>query len=309
MNKMHELEKVSFDYVSQSTGLTRSEFVSYDDNSFSIYWFLRVNKLTSLKLYEDDINKLVSNGFLVSSALMHSITKLQPQDFTKMLYDECPFAVAALRVSEMKNCKSATLDSFKNVSSMWFSIQYGINNINLPSYLWWLAKEIVTNITNGDGFFMCTNLSDGVPVMQICFGRYDFVPVRGVVEYEIGNTQDPLLECASKFIELSNINVAFSYTDKVTVLYQLVHLYDIDSTWRFAFMSPIRKRLVLAYEPGDTFLDSLWKCLKEDVEWVVKPSEHLYTSTINIFDMKVDLVKYALNPKNFTDNLKGGTVS
>lgn len=305
MNKLEEIKLLGYQTVSEITDLDKISLMTFNDNLFAVYWFMRVNHLTSLALTETDVDKIMSDGFLASSALMHSIDHLMYDDIDKMLYNTCPLDVALQRISGVPE---ATVEAYSLNGAQkcsWFSIQVGIYSINLPVYLWHAAASIVHSITNGERFFTRVEVFDGIPIVKLSFGRFNFMPSRQIIEYELLNTQDPVFELASDFTNSEFFNRSYSYLEMVTYVYQMIRLYDIDATWRFAFVSPIAARLVLAYEPGDTFLDALWKCLKEDIEWVEKPAEHLYISAIDIFGIKTDLTRYAINPDKFIAQIKG----
>lgn len=308
MNNPLRSEILDLATLTKMTDLSVEELNSFDDELFSYYWFLREHKLTSLKMSESDISNIMSNGFLHSAALMHSIKHLTSTDLEQMLPNLSPFDTALQRVLHLPNCVTTQVNQFQYDSDVnWFSIQYGIYSINLPNYFWWTVDSFVKEITDGDDFVIQVYLVGGnVPVLQLSFGKYDFMEPRQVIEFDLSNSIDPVFECADDLVNTGLLRGNYSYKDKISFVYQLAKLYDIDATWRYAFVSPVGKRTVLAYEPGDTYLDSLWKCLKEDYAWINKPEEHLRNSVVSICGEKLDLISYARNPKAFLEHLHGG---
>lgn len=308
MTKMDEIEKVGLEELTKTIGLTKEEVQEYDDEMLSYYWFLRVNNLTRLKLSASEVKRIVNAGFLSSSAVMHSITHLTQLELESIENDTSPIETSIRQIYALPNCKSEMLDlSYLNYDSNWFSIQFGIYSINLPVYLWWMAVDLVKEMTDGFSFYLnLDNVSGGIPVLMLSFDKYKTSFPKDVVEHEMLNVKDPLLQCADDFLSLGLLRGEYDYKSKIVILYQLVRLYDIDPTWVYALFSPIQNRLVLAYVPGDGFLDTLWRCLEEDVPWVIKSEEHLHKSNIMILDIKVNLVNYALNPTVFVEKLKEG---
>lgn len=308
MSKTDLLERVGYDKVLSVTQLNDIDFELYDDRLFDIYWFLRVNKLIEEIIMPREILLLEQNGFFQSRALMRSIRALSQREMRMLMSDHTPLDIAVERLNDLPGFSSDNYNTLITSDRQnWFSLQWGINSIVLPMYLWTLVPEIVANLVGDLKFFIDVTDSNGVPVIQLSFGKYAFSRVKQVLEFNMPNTDDPVLECAESFLEMGFINDRnFSYVDKVTVIFPIVHLYEFDSAWRYAFVSPIRDRIVHAYEPGDYFFDALWKCLQEDVSWMLKPAEHIHQNIVEVFGVKYDLIKYVTDPERFVTMAKGG---
>lgn len=306
MIKTDEQHGVSLDFVSSVLGIPAEDVEAFGQDNFNVLWFLKTHHLLTFTPDSDGISKIISNGFLKSAALMKSLLQLDQDTLSKMLYDRTPVDIALMKILALTTCgtQEMSFDYFDNTLN-WFSIQYGCYNINLPNYLWWLAVDVVLHVTANEQFFVSTGEVSGLPVIQLSFGKYGFEPVRDCLEYNLLNLTDPLLQAADDFMNLGFVSNSISYLDKVTYVYQLVQLYDLDANWRYAFNSPMVERLVTAYAPGDSFFDALWKCLHDDVDWVVKPVEHLLRSTVDIFGVKADLLDYAIHPSLFIKKIGG----
>ena len=306
MIKTDEQHGVSLDFVSGVLGIPAEDVEAFEQDNFNVLWFLKTHHLLTFTPDSDGISKIISNGFLKSAALMKSLLRLDQDTLSKMLYDRTPVDIALMKILELSTCgtQEMSFDYFDNTLN-WFSIQYGCYNINLPNYLWWLAVDVVLHVTANDQFFVSTGEVLGLPVIQLSFGKYGFEPVRDCLEYDLPNLADPLLQTADDFMNLGFVSNSISYLEKVTYVYQLVQLYNLDANWRYAFNSPMMERLVTAYAPGDSFFDALWKCLHDDVDWVVKPAEHLLRSTVDIFGVKADLLDYAIHPSLFIKKIGG----
>lgn len=306
MIKTDEQHGVSLDFVSSVLGIPAEDVEAFEQDNFNVLWFLKTHHLLTFTPDSDGISKIISNGFLKSAALMKSLLQLDQDTLSKMLYDRTPVDIALMKILELPTCgtQEMSFDYFDNTLN-WFSIQYGCYNINLPNYLWWLAVDVVLHVTANEQFFVSTSEVSGLPVIQLSFGKYGFESVRDCLEYNLLNLADPLLQTADDFMNLGFVSNSISYLDKVTYVYQLVQLYDLDANWRYAFNSPMVERLVTAYAPGDSFFDALWKCLHDDVDWVVKPVEHLLRSTVDIFGVKADLLDYAIHPSLFIKKIGG----
>lgn len=306
MIKTDEQHGVSLDFVSGILGLSAEDIETFEQDNFNVLWFLKTHHLLTFTPDSDGISKITSNGFLKSAALMQSLLQLDQDTLSKMLYNRTPVDIALMKILELSTCgtQGMSFDYFDDTVN-WFSIQYGCYNINLPNYLWWLAVDVVLHVTANEQFFVSTGEVSGIPVIQLSFGKYGFEPVRDCLEFSLPNLTDPLLQTADDFMNLGFVSNSVSYLDKVTYVYQLVQLYDLDANWRYAFNSPILERLVTAYAPGDSFFDALWKCLHDDVDWVVKPEEHLRRSTVDVFGVKADLLDYAIHPSLFIKKIGG----
>lgn len=307
MNSTKQIQSVDLNTIKEVLGLRGKPLEQFSDDELNYYWFASSHKLLPAGLTNECVRALVKAGFFSSMPMMLSMQHLTMGNLSNLVRTDSIIGMIVQELYAMPECKSEKYQmDYSEIKSNWLSIQFGIYSIRLPLYLWWMVVPTVKKIIDGKDLYLNLYCIDGVPVISLGFGKYILSDPRQVVEFEMENSADPVVQCVDDFLSLGLVQGQFSYENKAIVLYQLVHLYDIDPTWRYAFVSPIRDRLVLAFEPGDTFLDSLWKCLQEDVPWVIKPAEHLRSSSVSLSGVKTDLVMYALNPTVFVDKLKGG---
>lgn len=301
----NQIQEFNYNEIKGTLGLTTEQIDQLDDTALSHYWFAIVHNLTGLVLDNEQIHALIDAGFFNSMAMMRSMQHLTMNDVNLLVEERTVIGLIIRKLYSLPECRSEICtQDYSMMTANWISLQFGIYSLRLPFYLWWMVIPEVSRIIDGKDLYFNLYSVGGVPSISLGFGKFMLSEPHNILEFEMQNTADPVLQCVDDFLSLGIIPGIFSYENKVIILYQLIQLYDLDPTWRYAFVSPIRDRLVSAYEPGDTFLDSLWKCLNADVDWVTKPSQHLRSSTVMIGDKKVDLVIYALNPTVFVERLK-----
>ena len=309
MSDSNVRQKINFNFVSNVLGITKDEIIAYPENEFCVYWFLKSNHLTDLILSSDEIQKLDSCNLFKSAALLHSLTKMTSDDLLRLKFNDS-FAVLALnRILDMNNCETQNA-SFANWDAdvNWFSIQYGCFSISLPNYLWWYATDAVQKIVGQNDFSLQTTILSGVPIIMLSFCGFDFPEsCKQVINFNLINTVDPLLQCADTFLDLGLTDENFTYFDKVTSLYFIMQMYELDGMWKLALLSTLRDNLVRIYSPGETFFETVFRCLQFDIS---KFSAGINCQAINnklLWNGKqFNLIDYVKNPSGFINNLKGG---
>lgn len=308
MKKTDLVKTLGIEQVNKITSLSFDELMEYDDELFEVYWFLRSNKLTTLKLTSEDIELLKYNGFLRNRAMMLSLTHLTESYVSKMLYTGTPFDVILQSIRLLPGCQPSDASNVKQgTDTSWFSIQWGPFSMNLPLYCWHLAADAVQSIVGNSEFYFVVSSAENVPIIKLCFDKYSFAEDKQVLEFELINTDDPAGECALAFENYGFEKLTdVTYLSLVSSVFTILHLYEFDSLWRFALFSPIRDKLAYAYEPGDTFYDAAMKCLKDEVDWMLIPDGHIKKKDVTILGASYDLSKYVENPTDFVRNLTGG---
>lgn len=309
MNIAKIQESANLDYVQSMTGLSIEQLEDYPEDAFNLFWFMRANNLTSLTLQDEDVNKLHSCGFFKTAALMNSIKIISMDDIKKLQYNQSPAELALHRVLSLDNCKTTEAGITFGVpdrNAYWFSIQYGIYSITVPSYLWNLAESIIEKVTRGRDFEVRPTFASGVPVLQLAFNQFSFSDtIHEVLEIPLSNDVDPVLRCADDFCALNLYKLKYSVIEKVTVLFQLINLMEIDHRWQLAFTSPLCKQLMFAYDPGDSYLDTLLKLLQDNFKCEIQAQQspdangnlHVKDKIVYVKNRKLDLLEYARHPE------------
>lgn len=305
-------EQAPLDYVKEITRLTEEQLITYSEDAFNLYWFMRINSLTSLILTSDDVNKLHSCGMFKTVALMYSIQHVTPTDLQQLQFNQTPVDLALHRILSLPNCKSDLKDLKVDVATRntyWFSIQFGVYSVNLPSYMWNYAVDAVQQITHRHDFETRIQSINGIQVIQLAFGLYNFSEVaHDILEIPLNNEIDPVKIYTEDFTALGLYAKKRDFLEEVSVLFPLLHLIDLNKEWRLVLTSLLQKRIVWAYDPEDTVWDAILKVLMEDAHGNVQVPKmtdnngrvHVKGRTVFVNDESVDLRTYALHPEQVT---------